>query len=217
MAANKKIKAAVFDLDGMLLDTREQVFRAYEHAFDTHGHPYPPRDLVAQQVGKPTLEAFRNLVEDTDYEGLINAHYDFLDKNPDLIKEYAGLHVMLEKLKVSGVMMAVLTSRKTAFKLLLDNAGISKYFEVIVDASMTTKGKPDPEGLLLALDNLGVRPEQAAMLGDAVMDVKTGKNAKVALTIGITHGFGTREALEKVRPDYIVDNLYQIPPILLAS
>jgi pyrophosphatase PpaX len=216
-AHKPKLKAAVFDVDGMLLDTREYIFQAYEYAFKKYNLSVPERSAMAQQVGRVLSTAMYNLAPDSDNELLSEAHNYFLSQNLHLITAYDGLLEMLEKLRSNGLKLAVFSSRAAGFKASLDQAGVTKFLDVVVDASMVKKHKPNPEGLLKALELLKVEPEKAAMLGDAVVDIEAGKAAGVALTVGVTHGFGLREALEKAKPDYLVDSLFEIPEILLGK
>src|ERR1041385_2274363 len=102
MAAARKIEAAVFDVDGMLLDNREFIFQAYEYAFRKYNRKVPSRKAMAEQVGRPLQTAIRNLDPQGDNKALSDAHNYFLKKNVRLIKGYPGLHEMLGALKRSG-------------------------------------------------------------------------------------------------------------------
>lgn len=99
----------------------------------------------------------------------------------------------------------------------LENAGILNYFSAVVQGDEVKNHKPHPEGLFKVLQILGVPAAEAAMIGDAAVDIAAGKAAKTALTIAITHGFGTRQALELAKPDFFVNNLDEIAPLLLGS
>lgn len=217
-AANKKIKAAIFDFDGMIFDTRELMFQTYSHALTAHGYPAPKREDIYAAIGKQVHESYLHLIPDIDAEAVVKTHRTFQDKNIHLISSYKNLEQTLEKLKRAGIKMAVFTSRgpnstNGALKL----TGVIDYFETVVTADDVKHHKPHPEGLLKALEILKVMPENAAILGDSVYDIEAGKAAGVVLTVAITHGFGTREDLEKAKPDYIVKHLAEIPPLLIGK
>ena len=122
---------------------------------------------------------------------------------------------MLQQLADAGLKLAVFSSRKLTLVSSLQLAGIADFFEVIVQGDEVSKHKPHPEGLFKALAGLDVEPQYAAMLGDAAVDILAGKAAGVAMTIGITHGFGTPSELKATKPDFIVSSPGAIPALLL--
>lgn len=211
----ERLEAAVFDVDGMLLDTREFIFQAFEHSLRTHGHDVPSRQEIAKQIGRSLEACYTALAPNGELAVLCDTHGRFQADALTLIAPYEGLHDMLQGLKDAGLKLAAFSSRRENLWPSLDNAGITPFLEAIVDGDDVEHHKPHPEGLLLALNNLSVQPNRAAMIGDAAVDIQAGKTAQVALTIGITHGFGVREELEAAGPDYIVDSLREIPPLLV--
>jgi HAD superfamily hydrolase (TIGR01509 family) len=212
---SKQIKAAVFDVDGMLLDTREFLFQAYEHTLAAHGLPLVPRPVMAKHIGRTLENCYQAFAPGVPYKPLRDSHIEFQETSLHLITGYDGLHTMLGELQAAGIKLGVLTNRRGNLLPTLDHAGITQFFGAIVDADQTAQHKPHPEGLLLALGRLDTAPEHAAMLGDAPVDIQAGKAAGVAITVGITHGFGLRADLEAEKPDFIVDSLVEIPALLL--
>jgi len=212
----RKVDAAVFDVDGMLLDTREFIFQAFEHSLAVHGHPVPDRAAISQHMGKSLETCYLALAPEGNIELLCDTHHKFQARKMELVLGYEGLHDMLDTLRNAGLALGAFSSRKSNLIPSLENSGILEYFGAVVQGGDVANHKPHPEGLLKVLDTLGVLPARAAMLGDAAVDIEAGKAAGVALTVGITHGFGTREALLRAEPDHIVDSLKEIPPLLLG-
>lgn len=216
--AAAKIQAAVFDFDGMIFDTRELMVRTYNHSLTTHGYPALDESKIFTAVGKQVHESYRHLVPGIDADLVVETHRAFQDKNLHLIAPYEGLEPMLKQLKDNRIKMAVFTaSGPNSTNDALNVTGVAKYFETVITADDVKRHKPHPEGLLLALKRLGVSPANAAMLGDSIYDIGAGKDANVRLTIGITHGFGKLADLKKARPNYIVDSLSEIPPLLIGK
>ncbi len=213
----RNIEAAIFDVDGMLLDTREFIFQAYEHTLAEHGHDVPDRSIIARQIGRSLPDCYEAFAPDGELVTLCDTHHIFQSTKLDLISPYNGLTEMLDTLKEAGIKLGAFSSRKGNLIPSLENAGILHYFGVVVQGDEVKQHKPHPEGLLKALKVLGTKPEKAAMLGDAAVDVEAGKAGGVAITVGITHGFGTQEELTAAAPDYIVHDLQSIPPLLIGS
>ncbi len=219
MAKNSTLQAVIFDVDGMLLDTREFIFQAFEAVLAEHGHELPGRAVMARQIGRSLQDCYLAFAPNGDVQALCVSH-DTFQKNPEriqLITALPGVHKMLETLQKAGIRMGVFSSRKLTLMPSLVHAGISDFFEVAVQGDEVTHHKPHPEGLFKALAALEIKPERAAMVGDAAVDILAGKAANVALTIGITHGFGTRKELEAADPDHIVDTPAEMTKLLLHT
>ncbi len=209
-----KIEAVIFDADGTLLDSRELVFQAYEHILTQHGKLMPDRVELAKSMGKTTNENYSTLIPEHDDDKLTELHREFQAQRVDLLDAYEGLHDLLQTLKDAQLKMGICTSRGINVFRLLEEARIGEYFGAIVHAEMVSKHKPDPEGLFKVCEELKVLPSASVMVGDTDADIGAGKAAGVAFTIGITHGFGTREHLQEAGADYIVDHLNDILPLL---
>ena len=212
-----ELQAAIFDVDGTLLDTREFLMQAFEYTLATHGCEVPGRDVIAKHIGRALVECYAALAPGLPYEPLKDTHSDFQHGSLALVARYDGLVEMLEALRQGNVRLGVFSSRYGNLIPSLEQAGVRDMFDVVVDGKQVSRHKPDPEGVLLALGHLSVPPDQAAMIGDAPVDIAAGKAAGVKLTIALTHGFGTRDDLEAARPDYIVNGLHELPTLLLGS
>jgi pyrophosphatase PpaX len=209
------IKAVVFDIDGTLIDTSEFIYQAYEHTIKFHDYPARTREDIATQIGKKIEDCYAFLTPGADYETLIKTHTEFQAANIALIQVFSNVAQIIEQLKASGLKVGLWTGRRHHIVESLINCGLEpSAFDCIVDATMTIKGKPDPEGLLITLKKLKVTPDMAIMVGDAGLDIAAGKKGKVAATIGLTHGFGTREELEQEQADFILDSLDDIQTVI---
>lgn len=213
---SKTIEAAIFDVDGMLLDTREFIFQAYEYTLAKHGYEVPDRSVIARQIGRSLPDCYEAFAPNGELVALCDTHHKFQSDKLHLISPYEGLVEMLDTLRHNKIKLGAFSSRKGNLIPSLENAGVLSYFGVVVQGSDVLKHKPHPEGLFKALAALAIEPSRASMLGDAAVDIEAGKAAGVALTIGITHGFGTPEDLAKAKPDFTVDDLQGIPPLLLG-
>jgi phosphoglycolate phosphatase-like HAD superfamily hydrolase len=84
----------------------------------------------------------------------------------------------------------------------------------VVTSDDTNRHKPDPEGLQLAMQRLGVTPEESAVFGDHKYDMQVAINAGTPVRIGVTHGFDDRPTLEAADATHVIDSLKEIPAIL---
>ena len=173
------LKAAVFDMDGLMFDTETLVYRNWQAMMDEAGYPYSLDDFK-QTVGKRKAEV-QNF-----YFGKYGAdfpYWDFSEKGRGMYLEYVaergvpvkpGLHELLEYLRSKdfGIALATSTSRKTT-ELNLESAGVQGYFDVLVCGDDVKNGKPHPEVFLTAAARLGEAPEACVAFEDSINGIKS--------------------------------------------
>ncbi len=123
----------------------------------------------------------------------------------DHIQPTPGLVAFLKELQQQNIPCAIATSAPPAnVDFTLDHTGLRDYFPVIVDDTMVTQGKPDPEVYLLSAEQLKVPPAHCIVFEDAILGIQAGKNAGMYVVgVATTH---TREELNSTEADYVVDN-----------
>jgi len=228
----QELKAALFDVDGTLLDTSEFIFQAYEYTLDKFGLAPKTRSEMATLIGKPLETCYELLAPGVHIAGiadikdikdirelakeLAKTHRYFQSEHLDLSKPYPGTATALEALKIAGIKIAAVTTRQRSSSVkTLELAGISEFIDFVVALEDVTHLKPDPEPVLKALAYLNVQPVDAIMTGDSDVDIFAGKNAGTA-TVGVTYGFhGVRIA--DSNPDYVIDSIGEIIPVVLPE
>ena len=183
MNDNKKIKGAVFDMDGLIVDTEKLYLRYWKEAAADFGydmqneHVYAIRSL-ARKYSIPKLKSFFG--EDFPTEDvrtrrteLINTH---IDKYGIDVKK--GLFELLDFLKAHGIKLAVATAtpRERALRC-LERIGARDYFNAVICGDMIESGKPDPDIYLTAARELGLPPEQCAALEDSPNGIRAAYSA----------------------------------------
>ena len=212
---SKKAEAAIFDADGTIFNTKEMIYAAYAHVATTHGLPVPTPEQINAHMGKPIRDILRGVFPgDIDIEMLYETNGQYVQRNATSVAAFEGLEEILGTLHDKGLKLAILTSGNAKIHALLEHNNLSDLFMSVVHADRVQKPKPDPEGFLLAVHECGVAPDSAVMVGDMSVDIEVGKSALALATIGVTHGFGTRESLESVGADYIIDSLSELPDIV---
>lgn len=212
----RKVHAALFDVDGTLLDTTKFVNHAFAHTFQTHGLPLRSWDEIAAFMGKPLEEMYRRFSASEDVSAFCETHRSFQIRNLHLSVPFANTQTTLRTLRDAGVKIAAVTtrSRRTSIRT-LEIGGILAYFDAVVSEEDVGNLKPHPEPIMKALQQLSISPEKAAMVGDTESDILAGREARV-MTIGVSYGFhGSRIAESK--PDFLVEDIADILPILLLE
>lgn len=194
-----KYDLVIFDLDGTILNTLEDLRDSLNYALDRMGFPERSLEEVRNFVGN----GIRKLIEralpqggdDKTVEEMLVLHRDYYQVHcADKTRPYDGISEMLAKLKQRGIQLAVLSNKPDyAVKILCD-----KYFPGIFDKAYGFREgierKPAPDAVFALLEELGVQRANAVYVGDSEVDVQTAKNAGLDMMI-VEWGFRDREFL----------------------
>jgi beta-phosphoglucomutase family hydrolase len=229
--------AVLFDLDGVLTPTADVHMRAWERLFRDYlasAHPevpgYTTQDYFAHIDGKPRYDGVRSMLASRGIElaegtpeddpsqdtvsGLGNRKNAVFAQilHDEGVQPYAGSVRLLDALAARGTKVAVVSSSRNA-PAVLEAAGLSDRFEVVVDGSVAAReslqGKPSPETFLYAAQLLGVPKERAVVVEDALSGVAAGRAGDFGLVVGVDRGAGGQELLGQ-GADVVVRDLEEL-------
>ena len=184
----------LFDLDGTLVDSLDDLTDAVNHMLQDFGQRQLAPSRVRQLVGKGA----RNLVQ----RALQSEHPDDIDRGMALFTEYNTRHIadksrlydgareLLQRLADTPLRMAVISNKNEDLsRLILKSLGVAGFFDRIAGGDTFQEMKPSPLPLLKVIENLGHSPAHAVMVGDSINDIQAGNRAHIT-TIGCTWGYG---------------------------
>ncbi len=216
------IKACIFDIDGTLLDTLENLSDCMSEAMEHFGYPGISMEDTRYFVGdgyKKFVE--RALLHSGDSE---LSHFDeackvyrgiFREKCLNNIKAYDGIIAALDELKKNGVKLGVVSNKPQSGAVENMNKVFGEnYFCAVMGEQEGIPRKPDPAMLLKMMDDFGVKKEEVMYFGDTNTDMQTGKSAGV-ITVGVTWGFRELEELMSFSPEHIVHHPGEIVGLVL--
>jgi pyrophosphatase PpaX len=211
---NNNINTILFDLDGTLIDTNELIISSYLHTLEKYFPKQYTREDVLPFMGPSLMEVFGRLDPDRAEE-MIRTYREFNISNHDLlVKEFDGVYETVKTLKENNFKLGIVTTKmENVAKMGLKLTKLEPFFEAIVAIDHVKKIKPDPEPIYKALEHLGSRPEEAIMIGDNYHDILGGKNAGTK-TAGVAWSLKGRAALEAYGPDFMLDNMRDLLPIV---
>jgi pyrophosphatase PpaX len=196
--ANTPGMLLIFDLDGTLMDTWEEIEYAFTRVFRRKGIPLDIQDLK-MSVGLPLNEVIATLVGHEDPELVRAIRDEFLSINPRRARLFPGLEDVLKM----PVKKAIFTSKgKLGTERDLDILGLHGVFDAIVTTDDVERVKPDPEGIFKILELTREEPRHTFMVGDTEMDILAAKNAGVR-SIAVAWGNRSEDFLKKYEPDFI--------------
>jgi len=186
------IKAAIFDMDGVIVDNHHYHVKAWEVFCNKHNIQFTESDFRAKYFGKNNGDILSGLMGfqlSTELVELLGEEKELLYRKiyKDHIKPVEGLVEFLNLLKQKGIKTAVATSAPLSnLDFVLDNLEVRHLFDKVVDASMVTKGKPDPEIYIKAAKLLEISPEHCIVFEDSISGIKSGQNAGMKVIALIT-------------------------------
>lgn len=215
-SAHQSLPAILFDLDGTLIDSIELILNSARYAFETLGRTPPSDEEWSAGIGIPLFIMFRHYARDeADCAELIAAYRVYQLANHDrLVRAYDGVVETVKKLHAAGHPIAIVTSKSEALAMRgLTHVGLARYMDTIVGCDASTRHKPDPEPVRIALSRLGCAPEDAIFVGDSVHDVLAG-NAAGVRTVAALWGAFKREDLEPGKPNAYVATISELLPLI---
>lgn len=209
-------KTILFDFDGTLADTLPVCIYSIGEAFSKYDGKSLSASEVVAMFGPTEADIIRlNLGNRDSAEDAVRLFYDcYVREHDRMVKPNAEINSLLERLKARGHRMGIVTGKgRTALDISLEKLGMSGYFDVTVSGDEMTRPKPDPEGVLTAMNALGGTKEETVFIGDSEADMRAGKGAGV-FTIGAhwlehvqTHRFDTTPDLYVTRIAELIDFL----------
>ena len=191
------IKAVLFDLDGTLINSLDDLADSVNFALNLQGYPTHETEKFKYFVGN----GMRKLIERASPENsdidktleIFMARYK--EHSLDKTAPYKDIYELLEKLNQKGIATAVVTNKAEP-----NAKAISKHFFgdslAVYGQREGVKTKPDPELTFIAMGDLGVKPEECLFVGDSGMDMAVGVNSG-SVPVGVTWGFRTAEELKE--------------------
>jgi beta-phosphoglucomutase len=215
-------KACIFDLDGVIVDTAKFHFIAWRNLANSLGFDFTEKDNEKLK-GVSRVDSLNLILEwggmnfsekiKTDLTFQKNEDYLTYIKQMDESEILPNVVGILEEIKKNPNYKIGLGSASKNAKLILDQVGLTKYFDFIVDGSMVTHGKPHPEGFLLAAAEMDVLPKNCIVFEDAPKGVEAALAAEM-LVVGIGSEDGLGDA-HLVMPDFLKTNFAEIEEKLL--
>ena len=213
------VRVLIFDLDGTLIDSKLDLAHSVNATLAHMGIEPHVHEKIFSFIGNGAAMLVRRAlgegVPEADVEkGLAYFLSYYRAHMLDNTVAYPGVAETLAQLE--GYSMAVLTNKPVVFsRAILDGLGLSRYFHYVYGGNSFERKKPDPMGVEVLLRDFQAGPQEAMIVGDSDVDIKTARNSGV-FACGVTYGFAL-ESLRACPPDLMVDSFAELPRHLPAQ
>lgn len=206
-----RFTAAVFDLDGTLIDSYEAILECLNLVRETYGKPPVSLEECRRMVGHGLASLIaRAIGEDDAADGVRLFRERYALVGPEKTSLLPEAEAVTAELAARGVPMAIASNKPAAFsRQLADALGIGSRFAVVVGPDSGFPPKPEPAMVRHALEVLGAGPGEALFVGDMEVDVATARNAGMQVAV-VPTGSSTREELEGAGADWLLGSLSDV-------
>jgi len=217
------IKMIVFDMAGTVIDENNVVYKTLLEAINNEGYQLTLDQVLADGAGKEKSQAIKDILEKhfgvtndkvrakifQNFKSKLVTAYDTME-----IKAQPGAEELFRVLRKKGIYVVLNTGYdlKTAQSVLKKvNWEESKQIDAMITANDVVNKRPAPDMIELAKKKFSLSgSDQTIKVGDSIIDIEEGKNAKCIFTFGITTGAHSKKKLLTAKPDYIIDGLLEI-------
>lgn len=210
------LKTILFDLDGTLTDSALDLSISVNHMLKTLGLPEQPVESIYGYIGRGVANMLRSALGESRKESAEEAHKIFrahyLEHCLDNTRLYPGVEEAVATL--NGYKLAVVTNKTRMFATkVLEGLGVLSKLDLLLGGDDYTALKPDPAPVYQACEMLGVKPEEALMVGDSTPDICSAVSAG-AMACGVTYGLGKRDELTRCGAKWLIDSMSQLPELV---
>ncbi len=214
-------KGVLFDMDGTVLDTLDDLTDAVNHSLSVFSFPQVDRTLVRQSLGNGAAHLIDCCVPATcgpaRKKELLDYYKPWYDAHCSIrTQPYPGIVSMMQELRASGYRLAIISNKPDPAVQALSETFFRGLLEISVGESETVRRKPNPDAVLEAARQLGLDRRDCVYVGDSEVDLQTARNAGMDCIV-VSWGFRDESQLLEAGADCIVHSAEELKQILLEN
>jgi phosphoglycolate phosphatase-like HAD superfamily hydrolase len=208
-----KIRAILFDVDGVLIDSNKVIIRLFKETAKKMGLREPTDEEIKRLMGQSLEDNIKFLWPECDVKRFAKMYRKKFVKIK--IPPFKNASESLEKLKKCEFKLGVVSGKKRFYleKNLREANFDLNLFDVIISAEDSKEHKPNPKPILIACETLRVKPKETLYVGDSRFDYEAAKSARVNF-IAVLSGILTKRELKKLGVKHMINSVSELPDFL---
>ena len=216
-----RFRAVLFDMDGTVLDTLDDLTNAVNHTLSEYAMPLIDRRQAASYLGNGAKYLLSRAVPagtpETLLDEMLRAYQPWYDSHCAILTApYPGILPLMRALREAGVKQAVISNKQDSAVKQLAEQHFPGLLEIAVGESTTVRRKPNPDAVLAALREMDVDKADAIYVGDTEVDLRTAENAGLACA-AVGWGFRTKDQLVDAGAGHVFQNAEELQAWLLEK
>ncbi len=212
------VQLIIYDLDGTLVDAFEDIRRCANRTLVSYGLAPITLEQTRSYIGNASRKFVERALGPENAHLLDEAYARYVGhytRHPaEAVRTYPGVEATLERIRARGLRQAVLTNKlQHITEAICRKTGLADWFDGIWGDDGHTPHKPHPDAIGRLLDHFGLAPGQCLMVGDGRPDHEVARAVGMPVA-GATWGMLTREQIEALEPDFLLENITQLPGLL---
>ena len=213
-----KYKAVIFDMDGTVLNTLEDIADCVNAVLTRFSLPEKSLEEVRQAVGNGVRHLMRCVIPGGEshprYQEILAYYVPYYQAHcQNKTRAYDGIETAMKQLKAAGYRMAIVSNKGDGAVKELNRLYFAQLVDEAIGEREGIRRKPAPDSVLEAVRLLGCSVDEAVYVGDSEVDLDTAANAQMPV-IGVSWGFRGHAFLEQLHPDYLIDTPEELPALM---
>jgi phosphoglycolate phosphatase len=212
------LNAIIFDFDLTLADATEGIYQCMNHALEHFGYPSANDETIKKTIGHSIPESFKMITNNDDPVIAKDFMTVFVTKADEIMNKntfvYPYVYEILPEIKNMGIKTAIV-STKYRYRIngILERENLNQFINYVIGGEDVKIHKPNPEGLLIALEKLNIPKSQVLYVGDSFVDAEAAQNADIKFCAVLT-GTTIRAEFNMLKTNYIIESLNELKTIL---
>ncbi len=208
----------LFDLDGTLVDSAFDLYRAMNMSLNVLQLPQVTEQQVRMWIGKgtslfchSTLQHLVGEVQPAQHQQLLDTFLQIYNADPCVdTQPFDGIMEFLAWGKAQGKTLVCVTNKPEApARAIVEQLGMNAYFDDVIGGDRFAERKPHPRQLLHCVEHYAVEKQHVLMIGDSVNDVEAARRAGIDCIV-VSYGYNHGENIHDCQPQQVVDNLLEL-------
>jgi len=197
------LKGLIFDLDGTLVDSLGTTFEALNFGLEKVGLPRRTPHEIMEHFGFGEDIMFKNMIGEALAPTAYQASVEYMQKHAGRAPFHSGIPEVLRTLKEDRIPISIVTGRSWGTtEIILRHLGVLSDFVTVIAYDHVQNGKPDPEGICIALKRMGLTPSDALYIGDSPVDILAARSAGCGSVAVTWDWFADQKLLSDQSPDH---------------